>query len=326
VQPPSETYSYHERSVSCEVDLGPGRYEVLPKITAMRDTDKQTVDQTIKEWAEDRPQKLRQVGLSYDLAHAKAGKPEEEVPQGRNGDKEKTKGVEGSENAKDKDKETQGSVVTAIRGGDDKPGEDEKLKPAAEGKLKEEQAAPPVIPEVGKNDGETAREEEEKKEKDGAGETEDSTSSRALPKDTVAVPPSSAAGEVVLSNQDRDPKENEDTGKGKDEDKKEDGEGSEANAGPTAEASDGDSDDDDDDAIPPWNAVCVMGLRVYTKDTEVSISLAKPKDDQEAASLDVEQLPAIEAPPADGAAVEAPAQESKASTGGEEGQSAPAEA
>jgi hypothetical protein len=85
-----------------------------------------------------------------------------------------------------------------------------------------------------------------------------------------------------------------------------------------------DSDDDDDDDIPlrrgpdfmmgpggphpgprrmqgdesedeferdPWNAVCVVGLRIYSKDTEVQIEVVKPepeKNEDEEKDLDVD--------------------------------------
>jgi hypothetical protein len=42
-----------------------------------------------------------------------------------------------------------------------------------------------------------------------------------------------------------------------------------------------------DDEPKPWNAVCVLGLRVYSRDPEVSIKLVKPKNVEEGAILDV---------------------------------------
>jgi hypothetical protein len=42
-----------------------------------------------------------------------------------------------------------------------------------------------------------------------------------------------------------------------------------------------------DDKPKPWNAVCVLGLRVYSQDPEVSIKLVKPKTLEEGATLDV---------------------------------------
>jgi len=42
--------TWDRRSVSCEVDLEPGRYEVLPKITAERNKDDKMVEEIVKEW------------------------------------------------------------------------------------------------------------------------------------------------------------------------------------------------------------------------------------------------------------------------------------
>ena len=75
VRPRSQNYYYAARSVSCEVDLEPGTYEVLPKVTAKK-VDRPPVEHIVSIMAEAKPQKLRQVGLSYDLAHAKALKEE----------------------------------------------------------------------------------------------------------------------------------------------------------------------------------------------------------------------------------------------------------
>ncbi|EOD43606.1 putative calpain family cysteine protease protein [Neofusicoccum parvum UCRNP2] len=61
-----------QRSVSAEIDLEPGKYEVIPKIVATKDEDKDPVQDVVKEWAEKKPQKLRQIGLNYDFAHSKA--------------------------------------------------------------------------------------------------------------------------------------------------------------------------------------------------------------------------------------------------------------
>lgn len=43
-----------------------------------------------------------------------------------------------------------------------------------------------------------------------------------------------------------------------------------------------------DNTPRPWNAVCVLGLRVYSQDPEISIKLIKPKDVEEGAILDVD--------------------------------------
>jgi hypothetical protein len=70
-----------ERSVSSEVDLKPGKYFVLPKISAHRNTSKPEVESVVKFAAENNPQKLRQIGMNYDISHAKGGFAEEEAEQ-----------------------------------------------------------------------------------------------------------------------------------------------------------------------------------------------------------------------------------------------------
>ncbi|KAG9195132.1 hypothetical protein G6011_00252 [Alternaria panax] len=62
---------FGNRSISAEVDLEAGVYEVLPKIEASRDADAPDVPEVVTKLAERNPQKLRQIGLNYDIANAK---------------------------------------------------------------------------------------------------------------------------------------------------------------------------------------------------------------------------------------------------------------
>lgn len=50
-----------------------------------------------------------------------------------------------------------------------------------------------------------------------------------------------------------------------------------------------------DNQPKPWNAVCVLGLRVYSQDPEVSIKLIKPRNMEECAIFDVDGDTAAEA-------------------------------
>jgi len=59
------------RSVSTDLELDPGTYSVLMKITATRYKDDPTPEDVIRSNVRSRQNKLIQVGLSYDLAHAK---------------------------------------------------------------------------------------------------------------------------------------------------------------------------------------------------------------------------------------------------------------
>ncbi|RDW93338.1 calpain-like protein [Aspergillus mulundensis] len=58
------------RSTNAEVDLEPGSYHVLMKITAYRHGNVST-EETVRRLAPEQREKLVQIGLSYDLAHAK---------------------------------------------------------------------------------------------------------------------------------------------------------------------------------------------------------------------------------------------------------------
>ena len=59
------------RSVSTDLELDPGTYSVLMKITARRFQDADTPEDIIKSNVKLRQNKLIQAGLAYDLAHAK---------------------------------------------------------------------------------------------------------------------------------------------------------------------------------------------------------------------------------------------------------------
>ncbi|KAL4895374.1 hypothetical protein BDV59DRAFT_173792 [Aspergillus ambiguus] len=61
---------FRTRSVNAEVDLEPGRYHVLLKITAER-YDAESTEDVVRSLAPIKREKLVQIGLSYDLAHAK---------------------------------------------------------------------------------------------------------------------------------------------------------------------------------------------------------------------------------------------------------------
>lgn len=59
------------RAVNAEITLDPGRYHVLMKITAYRQRDVESTEEVVSRLAPIRREKLVQIGLSYDLAHAK---------------------------------------------------------------------------------------------------------------------------------------------------------------------------------------------------------------------------------------------------------------
>ncbi|KAK3342141.1 hypothetical protein B0T25DRAFT_466168 [Lasiosphaeria hispida] len=191
VRPKAENFASSNRSVTCEVDLEPGVYEVLPKITAQKNDEKHAVETVVRALAQRKPQKLRQVGLSFDLAHAKALRA---VGGGASGSAE-TAGGEG-------EGEEKGEWI-------DDEEEDEE-------------------------------EEDEEEEEEGAGE------------ETAKEGEEEAPDDAEIAQQEAE------TGGG----------GGEQEGG----------DDEDDSEEAPWNAVCVIGLRVYSEDAALTIQLADPKD------------------------------------------------
>lgn len=67
------------RSVNAEITLDPGRYYVLLKVTAYRHQDADSAEEVVAQYAGSQREKLVQIGLSYDLAHAKGLAYETEV-------------------------------------------------------------------------------------------------------------------------------------------------------------------------------------------------------------------------------------------------------
>ena len=59
------------RSVSTDLELDPGTYSLLMKVTATRWPDDDTPEDIIRQNVKQRQNKLIQIGLAYDLAHAK---------------------------------------------------------------------------------------------------------------------------------------------------------------------------------------------------------------------------------------------------------------
>ncbi|KAK3683453.1 hypothetical protein B0T22DRAFT_483314 [Podospora appendiculata] len=284
-----------ERSVSCEVDLEPGRYEVLPKITASRDVEgRRLVEDVVTEFAEKNPDKLRQVGMQYDLAHAKGGVPDEDDLLIKKKEAAKKKAADRQKKLKERfareNQRPTASEDTATVDGEkneskEESKEEEKFEDAVEEKAKPEEAA--------------AQEKKESAEK----------------KDDK-LPPTSAKPDDKKDEFEKEEhfleehnkkeevkhEEHKKEGEKKDEPKK-DEEKTKEEAKPAEEAtkevpsddeSDAETDDGEEDLIVyedgqiPWNAICVLGLRVYAKDPAVTVTLAEPKSEEEAASLVVD--------------------------------------
>ncbi|KAK2008455.1 calpain family cysteine protease [Colletotrichum eremochloae] len=310
-------HKWENRSVSCEVELEPGVYEVLPKVTATRHHNgdaAKPVEEVVKEYAERNPQKLRQVGLQYDIAHAKGGvRDEDELIEKKKLEAKKKKE---SKKAKKKKKQRRALGVAA-------KALEESAKVvsdlANEGKKTEETKT--------ETKKETSQTKEKEKEKDGdwtevkESDKESSSSQKSAttddkPADLTGSKPGDGPAPEPKKD---DEKKTEEKAEEKKDEGKEDASGveeaklAEASVAPApatkeeeapaeapvAEGEDSDSDsdsdadsvvEDDSEELPgvPWNAVCVLGLRVYAQDAEVAIKLVKPSDEEEAASLTVD--------------------------------------
>jgi hypothetical protein len=279
---------------------------VLPKIEASRDADVPDVPEVVTKLAERNPQKLRQIGLNYDIANAKGVFELTDEEQKKKGHKKK----EAAEQKKE-EKEAE-----------------EKNKSDFEAWKKEEKA-----------EYEAWKKEKERVKKDVPDTKEGPADGKAQLNTTAAVPitdaiqfekdtPTSPADadarpEVVIDLTIR-PK-----GSPEDEQTKEGATEPTIPADASSDVEEAGLTPDDNDApqhrfprappsvasrygrypgsaygdVPPpppvqpthvneepnpWNAVCVLGLRVYSQDPEVSIKLVKPKDVEEGAILDVD--------------------------------------
>ena len=240
--------------MSCEVELEPGKYEVLPKITTIRDTDAKMVEDVVRDNAEKNPQKLRQVGMQYDVAHAKGGVPDEDDLLLKRQEELKKKQDEKKRKRKEKARRqkvrielaTDESTQITIRTG--KEGQDDTAEAKDEDKFEDAMEEKSNAPD---------RTDQAKSEKS-VDTTNNSVKDSALSKDSVAskmteAPSGIKGAENTEQSIAKDGEDDEDTS--------------------DEETGDEPASAEEQEARPPWNAVCVVGLRVYSKDAGLAISV-----------------------------------------------------
>lgn len=282
VRPKTEDFFRDNRSVSCEIDLEPGVYEVLPKITA-RKSGKSTVESVVALLADAAPQKLRQVGLSFDLAHAKALKSdlarEQEAEERK---KKKAEEKKKEEAAKAKAEEEKKVAEKAAKGNDKKKSTKDEKEERTEGdKPKKEDAKGDEEKEKASEEVKAEMEEEEDEESDEDEELEGEADGTAAKEDEK--PKKESAGSDGEDSDDSQTEGHPDT------DEK-DLTAGEAEEGEVSGETAGGPDDEfvpEDGSGASWNAVCVIGLRVYSQDSSLTITLADPKNAEEASSVAV---------------------------------------
>lgn len=309
------------RSVHTELTLEPGTYEVRLKIVGTRDEHKPKIEDVVRENWLVRREKLLRTGLSYDLAHAKAQvkepeneKEENKKPQvskkvpiktvvtkttttetyftdskkdDKKSDKEKEKKkddkkTEGGEQEKKDDKKAE--VGEKERSGDlKKKASKDNITTGPDGTKPEPTPIPVPAPvEIA----------EIKKDEDAPFETTEDKSGEH----PAIVDPQFA---VVESTEDK--ADNEEKIKDKTEERDDD-----AASVTSSSSSKADSSDDELTHEKRWAAVAVVGLRVYSKDADVTIRVIRPEVPtkmSDKTKLDVDD-PAKDASKAEGLQIE----------------------
>ena len=343
------------RSVSTDLDLEPGIYSVLMKISADRDPGRPTPEDTLRANCRDGQAKLLQIGLAYDLAHAKGQVVEtDEEKKGRLDREQRKKAtlhkqdrddlltrkkkewlirkkqiererrhkqrLEEHKKKKDEAQKAEGLLLQPGNAGDVGQGSTNGAKGVTNDELIEAQTSSPTPQKDKEND--NAQNPEKSVIKEEKGKTADKASgpdettqakidkfnedlklipsnqvngtanagdeapaaSMAVAHTTADHPDNASDAPTILSF---NPSIDSDL----DFDPVDEGTQTNDESATTPEGSkpeDAIDSDDEDFANDPWNAVCVVGLRVYSKDEGVSVKVVRPKneDDDEDTPLD----------------------------------------
>ncbi|CAK7232964.1 hypothetical protein SBRCBS47491_008447 [Sporothrix bragantina] len=299
------------RSVSCEVNLPTaGQYEVLPQVKAHRNKHKLTEAAVVRETIETNPEKLRQIGQQYDMAHAKGGDVVDEdlvleTRRAKRVDKARAKEAwQKEEKQRAREKKYRDAMEAWVK----KRGEQKEKKLEKRRKDKERRE--------GKKTSEEGKEKEEDKEgeKEHGIEDDNSESYTDSDDDDSVVELGPEPRPVPEPNFDSDSEANDsDDLLDDDEDEKDDGARNNSQNDKKDKSGSGldmlsDINDDgtnnghgepgqetvndtghshghghgcnakknESEEKTPWNAVCVLGLRVYSKDPATTIELVRP--------------------------------------------------
>lgn len=309
---------FGNRSISAEVDLERGVYEVVPKIEAKRDADSPDVHEVVTKVAERNPQKLRQIGMNYDLANAKGldqlteeerkladkrkkeaserKRKEKEVADKDKADFEAWKKEEKAEyeawkrekkrlGAKSMVEKAESDVAgarssplanTDARTSDGGGNEKQSITPAAQ--VCNPATTEGVTPGVKQSEHSEAMLEAELVSKT-KGSNLDGTDAPSNDDEAENVPdkshelPNRGSPEIMNTGRHHPPYLYRPVPRFYGDES-----GPRPISRPRSPVNDGPK---------PWNAVCVLGLRIYSQDSSVSIKLVKPKNAEEGAILDV---------------------------------------
>ena len=245
------------RSVNAELELEPGKYIVIFKITGEKDRTAPTKDKVIRKTKKYNRKKFLQIGMSCDLACAKATtEPEDEevitemAARARKKEKERAKKAKAA-GADASEHEGAGAIWGGGAGGAGAAGAGagagaasqqgrgvggRSSKSVASGRITKRKQSSKSGMRAGFREGETADEEEE--------------------------------GEEAEEGEDKE----EEEGEGEEEEEEEE---------------ESDSDEEDDDEENYWDAVACVGLRVYAQDKELAVEVVHaPDEDSDALDQD----------------------------------------
>jgi hypothetical protein len=272
------------RSVSAEIDLEKGEYEVLPKISAYRDSDKPFVEDVVKKYADTNSQKLRQIGMNHDIANAKGLEPEDVKALDEMQKEAEVEAEKADEKPKKKKRKSDVKKEKEVT--------KEKAEPESEDKGESADTKP--VPEKPVDSAESKDSTVESTAKEPASESVskelvvESVSKEptveAAPKEPVVE--AAKTGTKSEDQQDKKEPEAEKAGEAK-EDEKNDDSSDDGKSEPGKKEDPSEEDDGEDHGIKnPWNAVCIIGLRVYSKHANTEIAITTPNDAQASSLVD----------------------------------------
>ncbi|KAL1617062.1 hypothetical protein SLS54_008057 [Diplodia seriata] len=277
-----------QRSVSAEVELDPGKYQVFPKILATKNDERDSVEEIVKSLADKRPQKLRQVGLNYDFAHMKAAPPpttSKDAAEAKSKQEEEIVKIVSEEKGNVAAK-PESSAEAAKKETESKPEDDTGEEPSKE-KAKEEAATEAVKEEAttkGVKEEQAAPSSEESTKTDSShknpvvAKEEKPADTKPAPAE-VATEPVRTPGKAAAPPDPRPPMPKPEVDEANQPEP-------ERQPGPSPQEAGAKAADDEEGS--PWNAVCVVGLRVFSKDSEMTIKLEAPASAEEGSALNVD--------------------------------------
>lgn len=297
------------RSVSCEVHLpAAGRYEVVPQVRGQRNRQKWTVAAVVRETIETNPDKLRQIGRQYDEAHAKGGNvlDEDVVLETRRARRVATARAKKAWQKAAKQRLREMRYRDETLAWAHRRREEEALKKREEMRRQAQKAR-----DEGDNEKEQKPDEESRVErKQGGGKRSDLDDVQDLAMDAFPVDLGHEPRPVLEPDFDADTDSDREEGDSddllSDSDNNEDSTRQNAVTAVCTEEDAGNIDSGDEtladrrgcrtghghgdkhghepcanktepDDSSPWNAVCVLGLRLYSKDPAATIEVVRPK-------------------------------------------------